>query len=109
MEELTNNVSEVLVHPSGRFVYTANRGNDSLAALARDQKTGLLTLVEIEPARGVWPRNFNITSDGKWMIAASQISGTVAVFSIDQESGKLTYSRNIINVPAPVRVLLPKE
>lgn len=109
MEELTNNVSEVLVHPSGRFVYTANRGNDSLAAFARDQETGLLTLVETEPARGVWPRNFNITSDGKWMIAASQISGTVAVFSIDQKSGKLTYARSIINVPAPVRVLLPNK
>lgn len=109
MEELTNNVSEILVHPSGRFVYTANRGNDSLAAFARDQKTGLLTLVETEPARGVWPRAFSITRDGQWMIAASQISGTVAVFSIDQKTGELTYARSIINVPAPLRVLLPKK
>jgi 6-phosphogluconolactonase len=109
LEELTNNVSEILVHPSGKFVYTANRGNDTVAVFARDQTTGKLTLVENEPARGVWPRNFTITADGAWLIAASQISGTIASFSIDQTSGKLTYARSIINVPAPVRLLLPRE
>ena len=109
LEELTNNVSEILVHPSGKFVYTANRGNDTVAVFARDQTSGKLTLVENEPARGVWPRNFTITADGAWLIAASQISGTIASFSIDQTSGKLTYARSIINVPAPVRLLLPRE
>ncbi|MDA7916646.1 lactonase family protein [Opitutaceae bacterium] len=109
LEELTNNVSEILVHPSGDFVYTANRGHDSVAVFSRDHTTGKLTLVENEPARGVWPRNFTITADGAWLIAASQISGTIASFSIDQTSGKLTYARSIIHVPAPIRLLLPKE
>lgn len=109
LEELTNNVSEILVHPSGKFVYTANRGHDSLAVFARDPATGKLSLIENEPARGVWPRNFTITADGAWLIAASQISGTIASFSIDQNTGKLTYARSIIKVPAPIRLLLPRE
>ena len=109
MDELTNNVSEILVHPNGKFVYTANRGNDSLAVFQRDQETGRITLTENEPARGVWPRNFAITADGNWLIAASQISGTIASFSIDQETGGLTYARSVINVPSPVRLLLPRE
>jgi 6-phosphogluconolactonase len=109
LDEQTNNVSEILVHPSGDFVYTANRGNDSLAVFKRDTDTGQITLIENEPARGVWPRNFTITADGNWLIAASQKSGTIATFSIDQETGKLTYAQSLINVPQPVRLLLPKE
>ena len=75
----------------------------------RDTDTGQITLIENEPARGVWPRNFTITADGNWLIAASQKSGTIATFSIDQETGKLTYAQSLINVPQPVRLLLPKE
>jgi len=107
LDEMTNNVSEILVHPSGRFVYTGNRGHDSIAVFAVDATTGRLTAVEREPSRGVWPRNFNFSPDGQWMLVAGQVSGTVAVFAIDSATGALRYNRQIINVPNPVRVLLP--
>lgn len=108
LDELTNNVSEIRVHPNGRFVYTGNRGHDSLAAFRIDSATGKVSPVEREPVRGVWPRNFNFSRDGKWMLVAGQLSGTVAVFAIDQATGALRYNRQIIQVPAPVRVLLPQ-
>ncbi len=106
LDELTNNVSEIRVHPNGRFVYTGNRGHDSLAVFSIDSTSGKITAVEREPVRGVWPRNFNFSPDGKWMLIAGQISDTVAVFTIDQETGALRYNRQIIHVPAPVRVLM---
>ena len=35
--------AEILVHPSGRFVYTSQRGPDDIAVFARDGATGRLT------------------------------------------------------------------
>jgi len=106
-KESFNSASEIRVHPNGRFVYTANRGHDSIS-IFRAAQDGELTLVENEPIRGGWPRNFNLDPTGKWLLAAGRDSNTVAVFAIDQRSGELTYSRGIINVPASICVLFSR-
>lgn len=102
LKEIPNKAAEIRVHPSGNFVYASNRGHDSITAFAVDAKSGKLTLVEREAIRGSWPRNFNISPDGKWLIAAGRYSNTLSVFSINQETGGLLFSGNIANVPAPI-------
>lgn len=97
--------SEIRVHPSGKFVYAANRGHDTITAFRVDQTTGKLTLIEIEPIRGGWPRNFNVDPTGKWLLAAGRDSNTIAVFAIDPDSGELTYTRTMVMVPTPICVL----
>jgi 6-phosphogluconolactonase len=97
--------SEIRVHPSGRFVYAANRGHDTVTAFGVDQESGKLTLIECEPIRGSWPRNFNIDPSGKWLLAAGRDSNTLAVFAIDAETGELTYMRTTVMVPTPICVL----
>ncbi len=101
----TNNTSEVLVHPSGRFLYVGNRGHDTIGGFAIDDASGALTPVEREPVRGSWPRNFGMDPSGRWLIAAGQHSGTLSSFAIDSERGALRFSLSVVNVPAPVRVL----
>ncbi len=91
--------SEIRMHPTGKFVYAAIRGHDVIAVFQVDQQTGELTLIEREPVRGSWPRNFGIDPTGKWLLAAGAESSTVAVFKIDQETGRLTFTRQVINVP----------
>lgn len=105
LNEMTNNVSEVRVHPNGRFLYIGNRGRDSIAVFTINPETGRLTYVENEPSRGVWPRNFNFTSDGRWLLVAGQYSNTLSLFSIDEKTGELVFARQIINVPGSPRVL----
>ena len=56
-----NGSSEIRIHPSGRFVYAANRGPDSLAVFARQADSGALNRVEIVPCGGEHPRNFALT------------------------------------------------
>ena len=108
--ELFNSGSEVRVHPSGNFVYSGNRGHDSISAFSVNQTTGELTLTQQEPIRGCWPRNFNLAPSGKWLLAAGAESNTLAVFKIDQGTGKLQYARAIASVPAPICVLVePKR
>lgn len=101
--------SEIRVHPSGQFVYAANRGHDTITAFRVDQSTGRLTLVEIEPIRGGWPRNFNLDPSGQWLVAAGRDSNTLAVFAIDADTGELTYTRSMVMVPTPICVLFGEK
>ena len=104
--EQFNSASEIRVHPSGRFVYSANRGHDSITVYRAERATGVLEVVEKEPVRGAWPRNFNLDPRGKWLIAAGRDSDGAAVFAVDQETGRLSYqTRSIVHVPSPICVL----
>ena len=97
--------SEVRVHPSGRFVYAANRGHDTITVFRVDPSTGRVKVVEREPIRGSIPRNFALDPSGKWLVAAGQTSHTLASFAVDPETGELTYTMNIVPAPRPICVL----
>ncbi|MFZ5833274.1 MAG: lactonase family protein [Planctomycetota bacterium] len=104
-----NTTSEVLVHPSGKFLYAANRGHDSIAIFAVNPQTGELTAVGHEPTQGSIPRNFGIDPTGQYLIVANQEGNTVTVFRIDQSSGKLSATDRVeVSVPMCIRMqLLP--
>ena len=104
-KEVFNSSSEIRVHPSGRFVYAANRGNDTITAYSVDESTGKLTLVEVEPIRGAWPRNFNLDPSGKWLLAAGKNTNTVSIFLVNQDTGELQFTKDAVNVPQSICVL----
>jgi 6-phosphogluconolactonase len=94
--------AEVVVHPSGRFLYASNRGHDSIAMYALDAATGRVTLLGVEPIRGRTPRNFTLAPGGRFLLAAGQASDTVTVFSVDAATGRLAFTGQTITVPAPM-------
>jgi 6-phosphogluconolactonase len=98
--------AEIVVHPSGRFVYASNRGVDQLAVFARDPATGRLTAVEHVASGGKTPRSFAIDPSGRWLIAAHQRSesGQGVVFRIDPASGRLSATGQTVQIGAPVSV-----
>ena len=104
-QEVFNSASEILVHPGGKFVYSANRGNDTVSVYKFDDAVGELQRIQVEPVRGSRPRNINISPDGKWLVAAGRDSNSAAPFKIDPETGRLTYVRGSKFVPHPVCVL----
>lgn len=105
-EEAFNSASEILTHPNGRFIYSANRGHDSVTAFQANPTTGTLIPVEVEHVRGSFPRNINLDPHGRWLLAAGQHSNTVAVFAIDPISGKLQFQTNkVISLPSPICIL----
>jgi 6-phosphogluconolactonase len=101
--------AEIVIHPSGGFVYGSNRGHDSIVVFSLDKNTGKLTRVENEPIQGEIPRNFAVTPDGKWLLAAGQRSHSIAVFSIDPGTGELDYTGNRITVDSPVCIRFLKR
>jgi 6-phosphogluconolactonase len=105
-----NGAAEIVMHPSGKFLYTSNRGDDSVIAFAIDRTTGKLTFVQRVPSGGNTPRNFALDPDGEHLLAANQDSGNIVEFSIDQSTGKLTSVGEVAKVPSPVcLVFVPGE
>lgn len=100
--------AHILVHPSGKFLYSSNRGHDSIGVFARDLTTGKLTLIKNASSQGKIPRNFGIDPTGRWLLAANQNSDSVVVFAVDTDSGQLKPTGQTITVGAPVCVVFTK-
>jgi 6-phosphogluconolactonase len=100
-----NSTAEIEVHPSGKFVYVSNRGHDSIAAFAIDQKSGKVRLIEHESTQGKTPRNFAIDPKGKFLLAENQGSDSIVVFTIDPSTGELAPAGHKAEVPSPVCVV----
>jgi 6-phosphogluconolactonase len=97
--------AEVVVHPSGKFVYVSNRDPyNSIAIFSVDANSGLLKAVGHESRDIKTPRNFAIEPTGKYMLVANQSGNDVLVFRINQETGELTPTGSRISVGAPVCV-----
>jgi 6-phosphogluconolactonase len=103
-----NSGAEIAVHPNSRFVYTSNRGHDSIAIFRIDSGKGTLASVDQISTRGKTPRNFAIDPSGGYLLAANQDSGTIVVFRIDQKTGGLTPTGTSVQVPSPVCLVFAK-
>lgn len=99
-----NDAAEIAVHPSGKFLYVSNRGDDSIAVFAIDPGTHTLKPVEYVSTQGKSPRSFGITPDGAYMLAANQKSDSVIIFRIDRNTGRLTPTGQSLAVTSPVCV-----
>jgi 6-phosphogluconolactonase len=100
----TSEAAEIEMHASGKFIFSSNRGDDSIAVFAVNAKDGTLTQVEIDSTGGKTPRNFALDPTGGWLLAANQDSDSIVVFRGDPSTGHLTRSGPELHVPSPVCV-----
>ncbi len=104
-----NSAAEILVHPSGRFLYSSNRGHDTVTVYRANPATAALQVIQVQPVRGAFPRNIALAPGARWLLAAGADSNTVAVHRVNQETGELTYqTKGVINVPAPICILFAR-
>ena len=82
-----NDAAEIAIDQENKFLYTTNRGHDSLAVFAVNAQTGALKLVDHVPTGGQHPRNFTIDPSGNWMLIANMNSDNIVVFSRDKTTG----------------------
>jgi 6-phosphogluconolactonase len=105
-KEAFNSAAEILVHASGKFVYSSNRGHDTVTVYRADPATAVLQVIQVQPVRGAFPRNIALSPDGGWLLAAGADSNTIAVHRVNQATGELTYqTKGVINVPAPICIV----
>jgi 6-phosphogluconolactonase len=97
-----NYPAEVVVHPSGRFLYGSNRGHDSIAIFAIDPAAGALTPAGHQPTGGRNPRNFALDPSGAWLVAGHQNTNDIHFFRVDPQRGTLTPTGEALACPAPI-------
>jgi 6-phosphogluconolactonase len=96
-----NTAAEIQVAPSGDFLYTSNRGDDSIAVFTIDAATGKLTPVEFVSTLGRTPRNFRIDPTGTYLFAANRNTDAIVIFHVDSKTGRLTPAGKTLDVPSP--------
>ncbi len=96
--------AEIEVHPTGRWLYVSNRGDDSIASF-KIGTNGLLKLVQIKPLPVHTPRGFAIDPSGHWLVVAGQESNDLVALPIDGQTGKLGEAGKKVVMGAPVCVV----
>jgi 6-phosphogluconolactonase len=93
----------IRVSPSGRSVLVSNRGTDSdtIALFRFDADKGTLGPAGFASTQGREPREFIFSTDGRFVIVASQDSDTLVVMEFDEDMPRLRY-RSSTPVPTPV-------
>ncbi len=84
-----NDAAEIVIYPSGKWLFASNRGHDSIAVFAIDPPTG-----KLKPA-GDYPT-------GRFLLAENQNSNSIVVFRIDPPTGALSQVSITEGVPSPV-------
>ena len=98
----SNSAAEIAIHPNGKFLYTSNRGDDSIAVFAIDRATGRLTFLQRISSGGKAPRHFAIDPTGTHLLAANQDSGNLVEFDIIPTTGRLKPVGEVGKAASPV-------
>ncbi|MFA6812861.1 MAG: lactonase family protein, partial [Bacteroidaceae bacterium] len=94
--------ADIHISPDGKFLYSSNRlKGDGIAIFGINTADGMLTKVGYQTT-GIYPRNFNITPNGKYLLVACRDSNTIQVFLRDQNTGLLTDTHQNVNLDKPV-------
>ena len=96
----------VRVHPNGRFLYSSNRGHDSIAIFDISNPERLPKLIGTHPTSGNTPREFAIDASGQFMVVANQDSHNLVLLGIDSVGGTLSTIGNGFSTGSPVCVAL---
>ncbi|MCL2517091.1 MAG: lactonase family protein [Oscillospiraceae bacterium] len=90
----------IRISPDDKFIYASNRGHNSIACCTNEMK-----VIDIVQCGGKWPRDFNLTSDGKFLYCANERSDDITIFERDEATGRITQVDRMDGLPAPVCVV----
>ncbi len=94
--------SAIRIHPNNTFLYASNRTLDAITVFKINREK--LEILEYQLTKGTELREFNITKDGKWLIACHQNSHDTAVYLIKPD-GKLIEKYRTKKIKSPVCVI----
>ena len=89
---------------SGKYVYVTLRGHDSVSVLVANGHTGRLKFLQNIGSDGKVPRGLGIDPTGHWLFTGNQNSDTVAEFSINPKTGKLSATGSELKIGSPIDV-----
>ena len=94
--------AEITIDPAGRYLYTSNRGHDSVAVFGIDPSSGMLSWTGCQPTEGRTPRFIAITPDGRHLYALNEDDDKIVAFRVDAETGALRPNGVSVETGSPV-------
>ncbi|MDA3818571.1 MAG: lactonase family protein [Prolixibacteraceae bacterium] len=101
-----NQCADIHFSDDGKYLYASNRGHNSIAVFKMNQKMKP-ELIQLMDQTISWPRNFSLSPDGKFMLVANKNSNCITLYRVDKNTGKLTYTKQRINISKPVCITFP--
>jgi 6-phosphogluconolactonase (cycloisomerase 2 family) len=111
---------EVQVHPSGKTVYVSNRSGagddspggpapDTIGVFAVDRRTGALAPSRWISTRGIRPRFFGLTPSGASLLAANEVSDSIAGFDLAANGSVRNENGLVAQTGSPVSIVFAKR
>lgn len=85
--------SDLQLHPTGKYLYAAMRGTNTISVIGFEEDAVQLSLLETVSCMGENPRGMSITADGKALLCVNSDSSGIVTFWI-REDGRLEFSGN---------------
>lgn len=92
--------SEILLSADGRHLYAGNRLHDTIALFSVEEE-GVLVYQGEEWSRGNYPRSFSLDPTGRFLTCCNQRSDNLAIFAIDEASGRPVFTGQFVPVGNP--------
>lgn len=100
-----NQSAGIRVSADGKFVYSSNRGHDSLVVYQVMDGGKHLEKIQTIKTGGVSPRDFDLSKNGDYLLCANQMSNGLVLFKRNPKTGYLSVAQTGIKHDACVRVL----
>jgi 6-phosphogluconolactonase len=100
--------SELLISRDGKYLYSGNRGADSIAVWSVDAR-GLVTRIAEVSTEGQTPRSLTLDPSGQFLYSMNQRSQTLTTFRIDPRTGVPRFTGSSVPVGTPARMLFLSE
>ncbi|MFQ7235155.1 MAG: beta-propeller fold lactonase family protein, partial [Enterococcus hulanensis] len=99
-----NGGAAIRVSDDGRFLYASNRGHNSIAVFAIADDASSVEMIQTISTEGDFPRDFALSPDNAYVVAANQNSDNLTLYRRDNESGLLTMIQKDVFAPEAVCV-----
>lgn len=98
-----NGAAAIHISNDGKYLYTSNRGFNSIAvfAIADD---GSLSLIQNISTEGDFPRDFDFDNTEQYLVCVNQNTDNASLYQRDSDSGLLTLLQKDVFVPEGVCV-----
>ncbi len=91
----------IRISKDGQLLFASDRTVNGISTFKVDAENGTLKLIETTSCGGIFPRDFNLSPDGEWLLSAHQKSNDIVVFSLEQSTGKLAQIGSINEIVSP--------
>ncbi|AHG19781.1 6-phosphogluconolactonase [Chania multitudinisentens RB-25] len=100
----TNFVAGLALSGDGKNLYVANRLHNSIAQFRVGSEGRLQPVAEVW-TRGDYPRTITLDPSGRYLYALNQRSDNITRFSVDKQSGKLSFVEGYTPVGSPSQMV----